>query len=484
VRWGLLITALLFAVLFLGARSLWDPDEGRYVAVALGMLDSGDWWSPRLNHEVLHYSKPPLTYWAIAAAVEALGRSEAAIRLPWALAFVGTITLVAAIARRLAPGTGILASVVYGTSVLPFVAMNVVTPDTLLAFVIALGMYGLVELQFADAPPRHGRLLLWSGFGLAFLCKGPPGLLPLLAVALLAFRRRDLLRGSRRVVSLPSLLVFLILALGWYAHEIAVHSGLAPYLLGSEVIGRLTSGSFRRNPGWAGLANTYLPVIVGGMLPWMPVALVRWLRRRPLPPDGSPDHQRLLLWGWLLLPLLVFAMVQSRLPLYLLPSAVPAALLIARGIGPLAPTPRLVAAVASWALLLLAGRIVAADWPDPRDGRILASQLVSAFGSRPSNVLFVEATARYSLAFYLGAEVEEIYLPSTDLTRRPPAYQPTAESLAEEFADQEPGRVLLSSPKYEEPLVAELRSLGVVSRRIGPVGPYAAVVIDETSQRR
>src|SRR5262245_34530661 len=340
VLWGLLVTAILFAVLLQGARSLWDPDEGRYVAVALGMVDSGDWWSPRLNHELLHYSKPPLTYWAIAAAVEALGHSEAAVRLPWALAFVGTITLVAAMARRLAPGTGILAPVVYATSILPFVAMNVVTPDTLLAFAIALGMYGLVELEFADAPPRHGRLVLWSGFGLAFLCKGPPGLLPLLAVALLAMRRRDLLRGPRRIVSLSSMLLFLIVALGWYAHEVALHPGLAAYLLGREVVGRVTSGSFGRNPGWVGLATTYLPVMAVGMLPWLPVALVLWLRRRPATRDSSQSHQRLLLWGWLLLPMLVFALVQSRLPLYLLPSAVPAALLIARGIGPLAPTRR------------------------------------------------------------------------------------------------------------------------------------------------
>jgi 4-amino-4-deoxy-L-arabinose transferase-like glycosyltransferase len=60
---------LAFAMAFQGSRAIWNPDEGRYTHVALQMLRSGDWLTPRLHPEGAHFSKPPLTYWAIAASV-------------------------------------------------------------------------------------------------------------------------------------------------------------------------------------------------------------------------------------------------------------------------------------------------------------------------------------------------------------------------------------------------------------------------------
>ena len=76
------VLAVLLAFTFLGMRGIWDPDEGRYTNVALNMLDSGDWLEPHRHHETGHWTKPPLTYWAIAASVAAFGRDPWAARLP------------------------------------------------------------------------------------------------------------------------------------------------------------------------------------------------------------------------------------------------------------------------------------------------------------------------------------------------------------------------------------------------------------------
>ena len=46
--------AIVLALLFLGSRGIWDPDEGRYTNVALHMLDSGDWIDPHRSAEVNH----------------------------------------------------------------------------------------------------------------------------------------------------------------------------------------------------------------------------------------------------------------------------------------------------------------------------------------------------------------------------------------------------------------------------------------------
>ena len=76
------LLACVLALAGLGLRGIWDPDEGRYTNVALNMLDSGDWLNPHRSHEVGHWTKPPLTYWAIASSVGLLGHTSFAARLP------------------------------------------------------------------------------------------------------------------------------------------------------------------------------------------------------------------------------------------------------------------------------------------------------------------------------------------------------------------------------------------------------------------
>lgn len=73
--------SLVLALAFQGSRGLWDPDEGRYSNVALQMVDSGDYLTPRRNVETMHVTKPPVTYWAIAASVNVFGRSGS-VRVP------------------------------------------------------------------------------------------------------------------------------------------------------------------------------------------------------------------------------------------------------------------------------------------------------------------------------------------------------------------------------------------------------------------
>src|SRR6187549_3605864 len=95
--------ALLLALGFLGSRGIWDPDEGRYTNVGLMMLDTGDWLNPKRNHDVGHWTKPPLTYWSIASSVGIFGRTAWAARLPIALSYLLCVWLTWRIARRLAP---------------------------------------------------------------------------------------------------------------------------------------------------------------------------------------------------------------------------------------------------------------------------------------------------------------------------------------------------------------------------------------------
>jgi 4-amino-4-deoxy-L-arabinose transferase len=472
---GGVLAAVAFALALQGARSLWEPDEGRYVNVALEMIASGDWMTPRLHHQVPHYSKPPLTYWAIASSLELFGHSEWAARLPSALAFAATILLVGRAARRLAPGAEVTATIVYATSLLPFVAANIVSTDTLLAFTAMLGVAGFVELAFGDGSPRLARAMLWGGFGLAFLTKGPPGLLPLAALLVFAARDGRSWRGARRLASSASIALFLALAFAWYLHEIAYRPDLLRYLLGAEVMQRVGSPEFDRNSGLRGLFRAYVPVAIAAMLPWWPVALVRgWRRRAARPVTGAPrSREENLLLLWLLLPLAIFVIAQSRLPLYLLPLAAPASLLIARRLGPFPATRRELAGVLIVAFVLVGLKGLGARWPSDRDGRRFARELLERLPYPPGEVLFVEARPHYTLAFYLGCEVEEVDLATVQMMPRRLSYGPLDEPLAAELAESEPARVFLVTPGGDEAWRRELAELGYEARPMGKVDRYS-----------
>jgi len=66
----LILLAVLFITVWfcnLDYRKLIRPDEGRYAEVPREMAVTGDWITPRLNG-IKYFEKPPLQYWATAAA--------------------------------------------------------------------------------------------------------------------------------------------------------------------------------------------------------------------------------------------------------------------------------------------------------------------------------------------------------------------------------------------------------------------------------
>lgn len=393
--------ALLLAFAFQGSRGLWSTDEGRYVDGALQMVDSGNYLVPAYSPIEVNLSKPPVTYWVIATAVKWLGRNTWATRLPWAFAFVATVWLLYGMGLRLVPGKPWLPGLVYALSLPPFIAANVVNPDTLLTLCEALAMYGFVAWRFAPdrSRARAWLALMWLGWGLAFLTKGPPGLLPLLAVIPFLVIR-DGWRGAGRLFTLPGLALFLLAGFGWYAVVVLRVPWALHYFLHYEVYDRIFTSVQHRNPGPWGWALVYLPTLILGTLPWWPaLAFARLVRKwKPLP-DAPPARAdvSLLLWLWFAIPFLVFCLAQSRLPAYVLPLFLPLSLLLALGLERWIDLRKALQwlGLAVWivALLVLKGGVAYAVKQPHRDNRLIAAQLskmVDPLGY--SAVVFVEAT--------------------------------------------------------------------------------------------
>jgi len=437
------LVALLIVVAFAfqGTRGIWEPDEGRYTAGGLNMVDSGDWLVPTLDGEHAHLTKPPMTYWAIASSVALLGRNEWAVRLPGALAFVGTGLLMFGLGRHLCSAKPWMPAVAWSLSLAPVIASNIVSTDVLLMFFETLAMFAFVEWWARDSHDRRRwAIAMWIAWGLAFMTKGPPGLLPLGAmVAFLAIHDRTRLRA---LFPVAGLLAFAMVAFTWFALIVWQQPDRLGYFLGYEVYDRVFTGVHKRNAEWYGAFEIYLPVLLVGALPWWAFALAaaggpraawRGLREQV----RSRDRELLLLLYWFALPLAVFFLARSRLQLYVLPLFAPLALLLAR---PLArwgwlDGARMKRIAATTALVLIAAKAALAYFPANRDSRAMAGELREVLRrTGAEEIAFVGMRPFYGLGLYLDVEVENVHLDGDG-----PEYSQflSAETLCSELAARE-----------------------------------------------
>ncbi|MGE4188854.1 MAG: ArnT family glycosyltransferase [Thermoanaerobaculia bacterium] len=316
--------------------ALFDPDEGRNASIARSMAESGDWLIPQLNG-IPFLDKPFLFFAAEAGAMRLFGASELSARLPSLLAGGALVALLAWWARRQWGETpAILAAGATATSLLVLVFSRAATFDALLTLCTTVALLAFHEAiesppgQPGEAPSvfwrgRSGWLLLaWGAMAAGTLTKGPVALLLPLGVASLygAWRRR-----FRTIWSLSGVVAGLGLLCGWLALVEQRMPGFLRYALVEESWRRVTTDQFQRTgPIWY-----FLPILLAGAFPWVIAPWVRpgWLFRRRREAPGA----EIFLAIWLLMPLLLLSLSQSKRPQYMLPLVPAIALLAARSLS-------------------------------------------------------------------------------------------------------------------------------------------------------
>ncbi|HEV8303781.1 MAG TPA: glycosyltransferase family 39 protein [Gemmatimonadales bacterium] len=304
----LLVLAAALALGFnLNGYRLFDPDEGRNAEVAREMAASNDYLLPHLDG--LPYLDKPVVYFAAAAAaMELLGATETAARLPAYLFTLGTIVILVRFARRRwGPEAGWLAGLAFATMPLVLAYARATIFDSTLAFCTTAAI-----LAFWDDRP----VLAWAAMGVGALTKGPVAILIPLATLI----PHGLLTGRplRRLFAWRGLAVFALVTLPWFFAVSARVPDFPRYVFVRETFERVTTTRFHRTaPFWY-----YLPIVPVAAFPWIVPALARvrqwrwtWLARRVNPSAGDA----ILLACWVLGPLTFFTLNQSKLPQYVLP---------------------------------------------------------------------------------------------------------------------------------------------------------------------
>jgi 4-amino-4-deoxy-L-arabinose transferase-like glycosyltransferase len=408
------IWAALLIFPALGLRHLWLPDEGRYAEVAREMVASHDWLSPQVNFQP-HFTKPPLTYWLIALSLRTLGTNALAARLPSALALLATVLVIFFLAQELGlprPAAG-AAALMFLLAPLPFIAGNIITTDIFLNLFETLAIWLFWRAFRLKRAGRPALLAAYAALGLAFMTKGPVGILvPFLALAGYCIYRREwcILRES---LSGWGLGLFALVAFPWFGLMVWKHHNLLSYFLGNEVAGRVFTTVHHRN-------NTFLMyplVLLAGFLPWTwyLFAAIKeaypWTRLKAREVESADAF----LLSWLILPLVFFCLVRSRLPLYVLNLFAPLAILTAGHFFAAAGSVekawrRFMPIAVAASLVLMAVDIGAAFVPSRQDLYPLAAAM-NKTASENDYRIYSYSMHLYSINFYTGREIR----PAEDL---------------------------------------------------------------------
>lgn len=328
----LLLLASLTFLVGLGRGAITDADEAFYAEAAREMVESGDLVTPFYNYET-RFQKPILYYWLTAATYGATGGAgEAGARLWAALSGLGLVLVTAACARRwFDDGVALLAGAIVATSFGYFFIGRMALPDLPLTLFITAAIWaGWMAMLERGRHQRRWVLLSAVALALGFLTKGPVGVvIPVLVlVPVVLMERRTL--NLRMSDILAGAVLFAVLALPWYAAMWMRHGDayLEGFFLGDNLERFATARFNDPRPWWF-----YLPVVLGGLLPWTPLMLVwvhpvwRFLTRRK---DVGTIDLRLLLWA--ILPLVFYSLSVGKQPRYVLPVLPPLAILLATSI--------------------------------------------------------------------------------------------------------------------------------------------------------
>ena len=322
------ICALLFFV-DLGGRDIWDIDEGMHAAMAQTMVHSGDWITPMFNGEAF-FDKPALFNWLTALSFLVFGFTEFAARLPAALSGLGCVLLTYVTARHIyGPRAALLAGIVMATSLEIILLSRVVQYDIPFTFFTTLSLYFCTRCILDEDRRAYYIAGFYAAGALAVLVKGPIGMIvPGMAFfAYLVYARKFAV--LKTLFMPPGLLVFTVIVAPWFLLMEQANSGYLDYFIVRQHFGNFLGGEGALQPRHPEPFYYYIPVLLGGLLPWsllLPGAMFRATGKDRDHSDGAP----VFLAIWIAVIFLFFSAATSKLGTYLLPLFPAAAILTGR----------------------------------------------------------------------------------------------------------------------------------------------------------
>jgi 4-amino-4-deoxy-L-arabinose transferase-like glycosyltransferase len=321
----LVLAAAWFATL--QVRPMFDPDEGRYAEIPREMVASGDWLTPRLDG-LKYFEKPPLQYWATAAAYSVFGVSEWTSRL-WTvgLAFA-CLPMVFGWTRRFYGSNAALAAVA-ALALSPYFGIvgHLDLLDAGFTFWLTGAVFAFTLAQSSEVGGRDERRWMrvaWLAAALAILSKGiVVGVLTGVSLIVYSVIERDM-RPWKRLHLAMGLPLFLLVGAPWFVAVSLRNPDFPQFFFVHEHFARfLTTVHQRVEPWWF-----FLPLLLLGVLPWG-LSLAGAGARAWRDPGPSPQFKPLrFLLIFAVFTLVFFSASGSKLAPYLQPMFPPLAVIV------------------------------------------------------------------------------------------------------------------------------------------------------------
>jgi 4-amino-4-deoxy-L-arabinose transferase-like glycosyltransferase len=308
-------------------RPMFDPDEGRYAEIPREMAVTGDWLTPRFDG-LKYFEKPPLQYWATAAAYTVFGEHEWTSRL-WtvALAFA-CLPMVFGWTRRLYGRNAALGAIV-ALCVSPYFAIvgHLNLLDAAFSFWLTGAVFAFALAQSSEVGSQDERrwmLMAWVAAALAILSKGiVVGVLAGTSLIIYSVIERDV-RPWKRLHAAIGVPLFLSVGAPWFIAVSLRNPDFAEFFFIHEHFARfLTTVHQRVEPWWF-----FLPLLLLGVFPWGLAAirgpLYAWRDEGPTP--HFKPLRFLLIFS--VFTLVFFSLSGSKLAPYIQPLFPPLAVIV------------------------------------------------------------------------------------------------------------------------------------------------------------
>lgn len=323
----------------LGSYGPLDPTDSFFIEAGREAVETGQYLVPMNNYQPW-LDKPILYFWAVSASIILFGASEAAI------GFSGRIfTALTALAFSFCVYYGsrsfigkkqaFFAALIAMTFPLSAELGHISLTDMPLTLFMSAGLYGLFHFF------QQGKMkALWLGYfslALAFLCKGPIALIVVGAILTLYFLAtagniKSVFVSILKLKPFLGLALITVINLPWYAAAtIGTNGAFFRDFFITQNFGRMVGTVNHQQPFWF-----YLPVLAGGLFPFNLLyfcAPSLRLRKQDLAARTKLSKSKAFIVFqtiWALFVLILFSIIKTKLPTYILPAMAPLAVLAAR----------------------------------------------------------------------------------------------------------------------------------------------------------
>jgi 4-amino-4-deoxy-L-arabinose transferase-like glycosyltransferase len=343
----LFFSCVLFHTLGTSSLPLIDRDEPRFAEASREMLERGDYIVPHFNNQ-LRLDKPPFAYWAQIVSFKIFDENDFAARFPSTVAAALLALSIFAWGKRIgAARVGLWAAIIFTLSLQTFLHAKAAVADMWLVLFMTTAHWAGYELLFrserSTANVQHPTptsvqrdqssalwwLVLYVSLALGFLAKGPVAWTPLLTIASTKFFVTDLPLARRFKFGRGIVLTFGIVALWGFPALLRTKGEFLSVGIGKHVIGR----SFAAMEGHGGnslgvyflLLPFYFLIMFVSFFPWS-IKLPRLARRLWSERDKVDNY----LFAGAAVVVLLFSVISTKLPHYILPAFPLLSLLLAR----------------------------------------------------------------------------------------------------------------------------------------------------------